>query len=796
LNAVTTPTNSATQNLTGTCVTGAAMAITGGATTATGTCVASAYNISVTLNTNTTNNLAVTQTSGGFTSPPANGTIVHDNIAPQVSSNSPVNNETLVSIFENIVVNFNEPMKLSTFVDRTTVFLDRNGACGAQVVNGTISLSGDLRQLVFNPTASLTANCTYTFQVYGTGQVNNSKDLANNALNASLSVNFTTAATTNDKTPPQVLSVYPTDNARDIARSSFFSIRFSEAMDTSTFTLTNCNTSGALKNIALVDESNGSGTGVVTTTLVINGDGSRVDIYPQTLPLSASTEYSIIISSCIKDLAGNTLALMGKEADGAFAGTQSYNSFGLFTTSASSDTTAPTLDKVIPNLGSTSVPLTVSPYAIFSEPIDPNTILDANTYFTIQGSSAHLATVLRQSSSGQAIIFEPLSTLSTNTSYVTHYDATLTDFSGNGLSSPQTSSFTSATTGSSVTPTVIATLPVTGATNQSPYSNFVVYFSTPMKATSFSGSNVTFSQGGTGLIKDVILSDDGYKMTIVPGLFPLSNATYTVALNPVGISPQITDKSGNVLANSSYTFTVSADATAPTLTSIVPADAATGIPTTSIVQMLFSEKLDVNFLRVQDPSGLQATNEFRTCTGCNASASGGTTLWTFPSTSEDNRVITLNVYSSMANSTLHRVLIKQNGARDQTGNKFATNTVKSFTTSAAIDSTAPTVSSVPANNATNIAVTSDLVFTFNEAMDYRTINKDNLIFYDQTGNIVSTDLTFNTTFTQFTLDTKSNLRSGGCYYWVVTTGVRDAGGGNRLATTQSGKFSTGASACP
>jgi hypothetical protein len=224
INAVTTPTNSATQTISGTCLTGSSMSITGGASTATGTCVASAYSILVNLNTNTTNYLSVTQTFGGFTSAPATATIIHDNVSPQVSSSGPVNGETLVSIYENVVVNFNEPMKSSTFVDRTTVFLDRSGTCGAAVINGTISLSGDLTQMVFNPNAALTSNCDYTFQVYGTGQASNAKDLANNSLNTSYSMTFTTAPTTNDKTPPQISSIYVSDNSRDVSKSTFFSV--------------------------------------------------------------------------------------------------------------------------------------------------------------------------------------------------------------------------------------------------------------------------------------------------------------------------------------------------------------------------------------------------------------------------------------------------------------------------------------------------------------------------------------------------------------------------------------------
>jgi methionine-rich copper-binding protein CopC len=511
-----------------------------------------------------------------------------------------------------------------------------------------------------------------------------------------------------------------------------------------------------------------------------------------------------MIASCLKDLAGNSLPQMGTVSNTVFTGNESYAAYNMFYTTAANDTTAPSLDKVIPNLNSTNVAVNVSPRAIFSEPIDPNTVIDANTYMTILNQTPHTPITLKQSPSGQSIIFQPLSVLSTNTSYVMHYSSSTTDYSGNSLSAPQTSSFTTISSADTTAPTVISTTPTSGATNQSPYTKFLVYFSEPMNASSFNGSSVTFSQGGTKLINDLTLSDNGYVLTITPGLYPLSNATYTVALNPLGVAVPITDLSGNALANSSYTFTVSADGTAPTLTAIYPANGATNVPISSITQLIFSERLDTGFIKMDGSAG-GATGQFRICKGCNAGATNGTTVVTIGSAADDFRVIVVDPYdgtaapfTNMTASTQYRVRVKQNGPRDLSGNLFATNAINSFTTGTTADTTAPTISStVPTNNATSVALNSTLVFNFSEALDLRTVHKDNnLFFYNQNGELVSADLSYNSTFNQFTMTPKSNLSSNTCYYWVVTTALRDAGGGNRLATTQSGKFSTGVSACP
>ncbi len=116
---------------------------------------------------------------------------------------------------------------------------------------------------------------------------------------------------------------------------------------------------------------------------------------------------------------------------------------------------------------------------------------------------------------------------------------------------------------------------------------------------------------------------------------------------------------------------------------------------------------------------------------------------------------------------------------------MATDYTWSFTTGAAPDTIAPTVSSTsPANGATNVATNAAANITFSEAMDATTINTTNIML-----NGVSATVTMNGMTA--TITPASNLSYGTTYSGIVKKAAKDLAG-NEMATDYTWSFTTGA----
>ena len=162
-------------------------------------------------------------------------------------------------------------------------------------------------------------------------------------------------------------------------------------------------------------------------------------------------------------------------------------------------------------------------------------------------------------------------------------------------------------------------------------------------------------------------------------------------------------------ANSDNTWDlviVNGDTTAPTLSSSTPADNATGIAVNANIVLNFSEAVDaesgnITIKKTSDDSTIETID----VTGAKVSGSGGTQITINPGTNWDEK-------------TEYYVLIDATAFDDGNSNSYAgisSTTALSFTT---VDSTNPTLSSSsPADNATGVATNSNIVLTFDEAVD-------------------------------------------------------------------------------
>ena len=154
-----------------------------------------------------------------------------------------------------------------------------------------------------------------------------------------------------------------------------------------------------------------------------------------------------------------------------------------------------------------------------------------------------------------------------------------------------------------------------------------------------------------------------------------------------------------------------------------------------------------------------------------------------------NGTAILTPADSLAPLTTYTATIST-GARDLAGNALAADLVWSFTTGAAPDITAPTLSAtdptVPAAAATGVATNQVITATFNEAMAPSTINTTTFTLMQGTTPVAGTVSYANGTATFTPADSLAPLTT---YTATISTGAKDLAG-NALSTDINWSFTT------
>jgi hypothetical protein len=212
------------------------------------------------------------------------------------------------------------------------------------------------------------------------------------------------------------------------------------------------------------------------------------------------------------------------------------------------------------------------------------------------------------------------------------------------------------------------------------------------------------------------------------------------------------------------------DNTAPTITSTVPANTATGVAINTAVSATFSEAMDPATITTATFSLKQGTT----------SISGAVTYVGLVATFKPAAVLTVNTTYTATVTT---------GAEDKAGNALAGNYMWTFTTGAAMDDTPPTVVSTdPADNATDVALNKIITAKFSEAMDPLTITTATFTLKQGTTSI-SGAVTYVGLVATF--KPAARLTANTTYTATITTGAKDLAG-NALAGNYVWTFTTGA----
>jgi len=403
----------------------------------------------------------------------------------------------------------------------------------------------------------------------------------------------------------------------------------------------------------------------------------------------------------------------------------------------------PSVVSTVPANLATNVPLNQVITATFNEKMNPATITDAS--FTLTGATPIAGIVTY---SGLTATFTPSSPLPANTKLTGLVKRSVKDLMGNLPNADYVWTFTT-----EAAPTVF-TDPANLATEVPLNKVVTAIFSTPMDPLTINATTFTIKRG----------------TTVIPGSFTYLGSTAsftpTSALTPNTLYiGTITTGAKTVLGtpmtnNYVWTFTTSIPPTVIT----DPANNATGVILNKIVSATFSVPMD--------PTTLTAT--------------------TFTIKQGTTPVVGTISYSGTTATFVHALAFAPNtvytgtitaGAKNALGTPLAADYVWTFTTGIS-----PTLTTDPANLATNVVLNKVVTASFSVPMDPSTISGTTFTLANGTTPVAGT-VTYSGTTASFTPSV--NLLPGVQYTGTITSGTKSLAG-IPLAVDYVWKFTTGA----
>ena len=326
-------------------------------------------------------------------------------------------------------------------------------------------------------------------------------------------------------------------------------------------------------------------------------------------------------------------------------------------------------------------------------------------------------------------------------------------------------------------------------------------FSTKSQDTSSQG--LAFSNDGKKMFVAGNTGDDINVYTLSTG-FDVSTASFVdnfdvssqgtkptgITFNNDGTKMFITDHSGSIGSHSvdEYTLTTGFELinTAPTLSSSSPSDGATSVGVNDNIVLTFSEAVDAESGNILiKKSSDNSTVETINVAGGLVSGSGST-------------IITINPSSTLDGETGYYITIAATAFDDVDSASYAgftNSTTLNFTT---VETTNPTLSSsTPADNATSVALNTNIVLNFSEAVDAesgnitikKTSDDSTIETIDVTGAKVS-----GSGGTQITINPGDDFSEQTEYYVLIDASAFDDSVGNSYAgisSTTALSFTTG-----
>ena len=355
-------------------------------------------------------------------------------------------------------------------------------------------------------------------------------------------------------------------------------------------------------------------------------------------------------------------------------------------------------------------------------------------------------------------------------------ELTVTDAAG--LSTKDSAKiFPDLSSGSDITPPLISTVsPLNGATGVVTGTLITATFNEAIDPATVTGTTFQLRDAGNNLIPASGNTSLG-QITLDPTSTLAGSTVFTATIT--GGASGVKDLAGNALAsNFSWSFTTSAvDNTPPTVTSVSPVNGATGVSTGANIIANLNEAINASTVTT-------TTFQLRDA-GNNLIPASVSTL---------SGQITLDPTSTLAGSTVFTATITggASGVKDLAGNALAGNFSWSFTT-AAVDNTPPTVTSVsPINAATSVSVVTNVIANFSEAINASSVTTSTFQLRNSSNTLITAAV--NTSGNQIILTPSAALAGSTIYTATITggaSGVKDLAG-NALTANYTWSFTTAA----
>ncbi len=328
-------------------------------------------------------------------------------------------------------------------------------------------------------------------------------------------------------------------------------------------------------------------------------------------------------------------------------------------------------------------------------------------------------------------------------------------------------------------PIIVSSNPSSGDSGVPISTTVVLNFNENIKFVGASSSIQLQSSSGNISVSASISS--GTTLTLTPNSTLLTSTTYTLNI-PAGILADLFDN--NFPGSSSISFTTSSnsDGTPPTITGYDPTPSTGGHPITGNIVITFSENIVI-----ADDTEIRLY--FNT----------SPISWVGSTNTVTNNVLTINPNINLFNGGTYFITIGTGAITDVAGNSFAginSSTDYRFTTvvGTPTDSSPPGITGrSPSNNATNVAINSNVEITFSENVFILNSEAEDLhvqlrLVSDNTE--VPSVKTINNNILSF--DPISNLANNTSYYvWITGSpigAIRDLAGNSFTGLTSNSAY--------
>jgi hypothetical protein len=574
-------------------------------------------------------------------------------VAPVATAIAPTPGATGVPVNQAISASFSEIMSPATITPSTFTLTGPTGP-----VAGTVAYNPSGSIATFVPNANLAFTTLYTATIT-TG--------AANALGVQTASNYMWTFTTGPR--PAVISTVPSPGAVGVPVNQVLSATFNQAMNPATITTSTFTLAGP--------------GGAISGTVAYDATGSIATLTPGA-PLAYNTLYTATITT-----GAQNSAAVGLASNYTWSFTTAVLPLNVVTT--------------VPADAATGVAVTQTIAATFNEPLNCTTLTSAAKTFTVTGpgTTPVAGTV---TCAGSVAMFTP----NANLAYSTLYTETLTTgiAAANGATLGSNFVWSFITAPATGTPTVISTLPANLATNVRVSQAVLATFSEAMTPSTINSTTFTLTGPGTTAVTGVVTyNPSGSAATFTPAASLAYSTLYTATITTGAKGLTGVPLSSNYV----WTFTTAAtpSATAPTVTSTVPANLATNVPLNQIVSATFSEPMN--------PANINGNNFM-------LKAAGGATVSGIVAYAAVGDTLTFTPATNLLASTTYTATITT-GVTSLSGSALATAYVWTFTTGTTTNTTPPSlVSTAPISGATGVPLNQSIHGTFNEAMNPLTIS--------------------------------------------------------------------------